>query len=392
MPRRKFLTLSAATMGAVGSLGAAPAAQLAHSGSQHSAGVKTARTAGRRGRRPYNSAYSGEYLNQVAFPTGRHRRGHDLPGRHRGALACLAPQPSRRVQRAVRLRRHLGQRQTPGGARAGRPGAGPEALRRRPAPATALGGTTYGLPRFANATFKTPFPVRRGDAQPIRRFRWAWSSPAGARSSPATPDNSSLPVAGTGIPVHQPQQEPGRGGVLLQRQELHGQARAIRRRCGPSKAASSCGAARPKEKALEEAAFSATVSEPGAKVNYGWFRGGWWDALTMAWKDVAEGACYDRAPLTERRTQPRGDACSCPFQLAAGASKTIALRLAWFSGQTNLHIGKDLAGFKPDAGPGRQLSPLVCRAVHRHQRGDLLLARPLRRPAAEDQPVQRLLL
>ena len=65
MPRRKFLTLSAVTMGAVGSLGAAPAAQLARGGSQHSAGVKTSRTAGRHGRRPYNSAYSGEHLNQA---------------------------------------------------------------------------------------------------------------------------------------------------------------------------------------------------------------------------------------------------------------------------------------------------------------------------------------
>ena len=27
--------------------------------------------------------------------------------------------------------------------------------------------------------------------------------------------------------------------------------------------------------------------------------GGWWDALTMVWKDVTEGACYDRVPLTE---------------------------------------------------------------------------------------------
>ena len=84
----------------------------------------------------------------------------------------------------------------------------------------------------------------------------------------------------------------------------------------------------PKEKPWEEAAFSATVSEPGAKVNYGWFRGGWWDALTMAWKDVAEGACYDRAPLTEGDPSP-GASLFVPLQLAAGGSMTVALRLAW---------------------------------------------------------------
>ena len=37
-----------------------------------------------------------------------------------------------------------------------------------------------------------------------------------------------------------------------------------------------------------------------------------------------------------------------PLQLAAGASKTVVLRLAWFSGQTNLRVGKDLADFKPE--------------------------------------------
>ena len=37
-----------------------------------------------------------------------------------------------------------------------------------------------------------------------------------------------------------------------------------------------------------------------------------------------------------------------PFQLGPGESKTIALRLAWFVGQTNLRIGKDLAGSKSE--------------------------------------------
>lgn len=70
MPRRKLLRLSAATMGAVGSLGAAPAAELERAQSRSSAGVKTARAASRRGRRPYHGEYLGECLNQVAFPLG----------------------------------------------------------------------------------------------------------------------------------------------------------------------------------------------------------------------------------------------------------------------------------------------------------------------------------
>ena len=40
-----------------------------------------------------------------------------------------------------------------------------------------------------------------------------------------------------------------------------------------------------------------------------------------------------------------------------GASKTIALRLAWFVGQTNLRIGKDLAGVKPEPGQPANYRP-----------------------------------
>jgi hypothetical protein len=50
-----------------------------------------------------------------------------------------------------------------------------------------------------------------------------------------------------------------------------------------------------KEKPWEEGAFSATVSDASVKVNYAWFRGGWWDAR-YGLKD-GRGAC-ERAPLT----------------------------------------------------------------------------------------------
>ena len=66
MPRRKFLGLSAATMGALGTLGAATAQE----SGQHHPGPRPTRASVRRGRRAYNSEYAGEYLNQVAFPLG----------------------------------------------------------------------------------------------------------------------------------------------------------------------------------------------------------------------------------------------------------------------------------------------------------------------------------
>src|SRR5216110_2917150 len=71
MPRRQFLKLSAATVGAVGALnevptpGAEPAPETAPAKTG-----KNTRKPKRRATRSYNSEYSGENLNQVAFPLG----------------------------------------------------------------------------------------------------------------------------------------------------------------------------------------------------------------------------------------------------------------------------------------------------------------------------------
>jgi len=342
MPRRKFLTLSAATIGAVGSLGTAPAAEFGQAHGQHSPGSKTARAAGRHSRRPYNSDYSGEYLNQVALPLGGigagmiclegtgalshvSLRNHpdvfnepcvfaaiSLKGKHPVARVLEGPVPGRKL---------FGAQGTGGGA----------------------SGSCYGLPRFAQAAFKTRFPfgaITLTDPQvPLGVEITGWSP-----FEPGDADNSSLPVAA--LEYRFTNRSKGAIEAVFSFNAKNfmavaGEAQAVR----PVEGGFILWGGASKEKTVEEGAFSATVSAPGTKVNHAWFRGGWWDALTLAWKDVTEGACYDRAPITEGASSP-GASLFVPVQLAAGESKTIALRLAWFSGQTNLHVGKDLAGFK----------------------------------------------
>jgi len=94
--------------------------------------------------------------------------------------------------------------------------------------------------------------------------------------------------------------------------------------------ASSLGRRHP-EKPWEAGSFSATVSDPGVRVNHAWFRGGWWDPLTMAWKDVVDAACFERPPTSQGTPSP-GASLFVPFRLAPGESKTMVLRLAWFVG------------------------------------------------------------
>ncbi len=336
MPRRKFLKLSAVSVGAVGSLSAAPGAEAGNTENQV-AGSKRARSQGRRPARPYNSEYSGEFLNRVAFPLGGLGAGMlclegtgalshvslrnrpdvfnepcvfaalSLKGKHPTARVLEGPVPTRKLF--------------------GPPGTG-----------NGAGGATYGLPRFASATFKTWFPfgtVSLADpGVPLEVELTGWSP-----FEPGDADNSSLPVAALEYRFTNPSRAPLDAVFSFNARNFMGLDRnpqAVR----PIEGGFMLWGGAPKERPWEEGAFSATVSEAGAKVNHAWFRGGWFDPLTMAWKDVAEGACYDRAPVVEGGHSP-GASLFVPFQLAPGTSRTITVRLAWFVGGTNLHVGKN---------------------------------------------------
>ncbi len=342
MPRRKFLQLSAATVGALS----------AGQGSPSSTSAGSAKTKGRpapvHARRPFNADYAGEFLNQVAFPLGGIGAGM-LCLEGTGALSHVSlrnhpevyNEPCVFAALSIRGRRNSArvlEGPVPGRKLFGPPGTG-----------NGAGGTTYGLPRFANANFKTRFPfgiVHLHDPQlPVEVELTGWSP-----FEPGEPDDSSLPVAALEYRFTNRTQTFLEGVFSFNARNFMGSGnnpQAVR----PIEGGFILWGGGAKERPWEEGAFSATVSEPDAKVNHGWFRGGWWDPLTMAWKDVASGACYDRAPVTEGGPSP-GATLFVPFRLAGGGSKTIALRLAWFAGQTNLRIGKDFPGAAPETEPG----------------------------------------
>jgi len=154
MPRRQFLKLSAATVGTVGGLSAVPAAESHESGP---AQTRTARPQGRGGQRLYNAEYAGEQLNHVAFPLGGLGAGmvclegtgalSHVSLRHRPEVfnePCVFAAISVRGQRPVA---RVLEGPVPGRKLFGSHGAG-----------NGGAGTSFGLPRFAKAVFKTRFP------------------------------------------------------------------------------------------------------------------------------------------------------------------------------------------------------------------------------------------
>ena len=147
--------------------------------------------------------------------TGRHRRGHDLPGRHRGAVAFSLRNRPEVLNEPARLRPSPS-RARRNGPRAGRPRARLETVRHARAAATAAGGTSFGLPRFGKADFRCPLSLRHGAT-----FRPP--CPAGGRIDRLEPLRAGRrrllePAAGRlGIPFHESDHGDGRGGLLLQR-------------------------------------------------------------------------------------------------------------------------------------------------------------------------------
>lgn len=347
MRRRKFLELSAVTIGAVGALEGTGVEAKAAEGSTRPAAPKG------RPSRPYNGEYRGENLNQVAFPLGGIGAGMIcLEGT--GALSSVSIRNRPEVFNepcvfaAVSVRGNKAAARVLEGLVQGRKLFGPGGT------GNGAGGTTFGLPRFSAAAFQARFPfatVKLTDPRvPLGATVTGWSP-----FVPGDADNSSLPVAALEYSFTNRSKKTLEAVFSFNARNFMASGnnpQAVR----PIESGFILWSGGPKERPWEEGAFSATVSEPGAKVNHAWFRGGWWDPLTMAWKDVSEAACYDAPPITEGGASP-GASLFVPFALAPGATRKIALRLAWFVGQTNLRIGKDLSGAPAEASDARNYRP-----------------------------------
>jgi uncharacterized protein (DUF608 family) len=328
IPRREFLKTSAVSVAAMGAMTSEAAQQ---------------KPAAPAARRPYDETYSGERLNRVAFPMGGMGAGMiclegtgalshfslrnrpevfnepltfaaiSIRGKNKAALVLEGPVPRWKVF--------------------GSPGTG-----------NGASGSSFGLPRFTSASFQAHFPfatVTLSDDRINMDVQITGWSPF----EPGDPDDASLPVAGLEYRFV------NRSSLLQEAvfsfntrnfMVVGRNAQAVRAAPGGFILWGGSTADRPHE----EGAFSAAVPDPQAKVNAAWFRGGWFDALTMAWQDIADGACFDRAPVSSGDSAP-GATLFVPFRLEPGATKTIVLQLAWFVGRTSLRTGKDPAGSAP---------------------------------------------
>jgi len=295
-------------------------------------------------KRQYNGSYSGAHLSRVAFPMGGIGAGMIcLEGS--GALShfSLRNKPdifnepmtfsALCVKGQTNIARVL-EGPVPAWKIFGAPGTG-----------NGANGKNYGLPRCRRAEFSTRFPfagVELSDPQiPLDMTVTGWSP-----FVPGDADNASLPVAALEYRFANRSRRTVEAVYSFHAQNFMAvpktegrEVRALRDGfvlCQPGS----------REKPSDEGAFSATVDDPRVRVNANWFRGGWFDALTLVWKSVADGMAPASKAVGAKRPSP-GASLYVPFRLKPGQEKVIRLRLAWYVPNTDIREGKE-----PESGCG----------------------------------------
>lgn len=290
------------------------------------------------GRHPYNGAYAGDHLNRIAFPIGGIGAGMVcLEGT--GAISHLSVrnqidffnEPCSFAALCIK---------DPGGNVAkvlegpvqdwkifGAAGTGNGAV-----------GKPYGLPRFDEASFLARFPfatVTLTDKEvPLKVELTGWSP-----FVPGEADASSLPLGALEYRFANPTNraisavfsyntknfmDAGDGDTIL-----------------PIEGGFVLWQPGTEANPEREGGFAIFVDDDETVVDHCWFKGGWWDSLTLAWRNVAQGNVVANPP--QKGSSP-GASLFVPFTLKPGQEKTVRLMIAWHVPKTDLRYGRDAAG------------------------------------------------
>ena len=286
--------------------------------------------------RPFNTVYKGQNLNRVAFPIGGMGAGmFCLEGT--GAISHMSVRNRPDVFNEPGIFGAICVKDLPYGAKVlegpvpdwkkfGRPDAGNGSM-----------GSIYGLPRFHYAEFETKFPfgiISLADKDlPLKTTITGWSP-----FIPGDEDNSGLPAGAMEYSFTNT-------GTKSLEAVFSFNARnfmAIEDEKGSIKKIDngfvlSCNGTKDKPHLLGD--FAIYTNDPHTIVDHCWFRGGWFDPLTITWETIRGGNLKSTAPVEEGAP---GASLYVPFTLLPGQTKKVQLMTAWYVPVTNIRIGDDV--------------------------------------------------
>jgi uncharacterized protein (DUF608 family) len=283
----------------------------------------------------FNGSYTGEYLNRVAFPVGGIGAGmfciegtgaiSHMSVRNRPEVfnePCMFAAIS--VKGIVNGTKVL-EGQVPEWKRFGKPNSG-----------NGSPGASYGFPRFKNAEFKARFPfalIELGDDDlPLKVSLTAWSP-----FIPTDADNSSLPAGAVEYSFT------NKSSSKIDAVFSYNSVNFMEQRDGMSKIRPVTGGFILSEEGVKDKPgtrgdFAIFTNETSSVTDYCWFRGGWWDPLTITWEAILKGETRNSDPVDSKAP---GASLYVPFSLGPGETKVIRLMMAWFVPDSNMKLGKD---------------------------------------------------
>lgn len=297
------------------------------------------------GDRRFNETYNGKYNNRIAFPVGGIGAGmFCLEGT--GAISHMSVHHNPEMFYEPAMFAAISIKGIPNGARV-LEGSVPnwKKFGQRDAGLGGTGGATWGLPRFNESTFNARFPFAdirlRDNALPLQVAIKGWSP-----FTPGDEDHASMPFGALEYQFTNTGAKPEEYIFSYHARNFMRQADA-----GNSVKAMPQGFVLSQE-AIPDAPekkgqFAIYTTEPSTIVDHCWFRGGWFDPLTMAWNTVKAGETRSTAPVEK---DAPGGSLYVPFRLQPGEKKVIRLMMTWYVPDSKLHIGDSPGGGVPATG------------------------------------------
>lgn len=196
-------------------------------------------------------------------------------------------------------------------------------------------GKNYGLPRFENGTFLPRFPfasLKLEDKDiPLQIEVVGWSP-----FIPTDEDNSSLPSGAMEYHFKNNSNKPVEAVFSWNARNFINEknGRILKAKNGftliNNEEGSSLGSG-----------FSMFVDDNDAVIDHCWFRGGWFDPLTILWKTIKNGETSANPPVQEKSP---GASIFVTFKLLPAQEKVIVVNFCWYMPDSKLSVGKSVKG------------------------------------------------
>lgn len=286
--------------------------------------------------RKYNGLYQGETLNRVAFPIGGLGAGmfclegtgaishmsvrnkpdvFNEPGMF-GAIAVKGEKTTAKILEGP----------APDWKRFGQPNSG-----------NGSGGSIYGLPRFDKATFLARFPfghISLDDAEyPLSAEVRGWSP-----FIPGDADNSGLPCGALEYKFRNKSKQSLDCVFSFHSKNFMKHADGGINTVRPITQGFILANEGTEDKPSLQGSFAIVTDQENTVVDHCWFRGGWFDPLTMTWDTIRKGEVKSVDPV---ESGVPGASVYVPFSLNAGEESTIRVLMSWYVPSTELRFGED---------------------------------------------------